>query len=136
MQIIGVLVVVLIVGVLVLIVVNLFAWVAFIVTIPSLAVMRLIRSWGLTDPGWYVVLHALLGAAIGIWAPRISRLFQRVRRRLPKRATSAVDKSGSAPRPQNVRQRPLREVAVEIWANRRHRLIAISILVFLVLISC
>ena len=92
--------------------VSFLAAVAAMVTIPSLAVMRLIQFWGLTDPGWFVVLHALLGGVIGFWAHRITRLLQRVR------------------------QWPLIKVAADIWANRTRRYIAIAILVLLVLISC
>lgn len=128
--------VLLIVVVIVAFVVEKLAFVAAIVTIPSLAVMRLIRFLGLTDPGWFVVLHALLGGVIGFWAHRVPELLQNVRRRPPRKATAAVGRSGGAPSRQNVRQRPLREVVVDIWTNRTHRFIAISILVLLVLISC
>ena len=93
-------------------IVPFLASVAAIVTIPSIAVMELIQSLGLTDPGWFVVLHALLGGVIGFWAHRITRPLQ------------------------NARQWPLIEVAADIWANRTRRYIAIAILVFLVLISC
>ena len=80
------------------------------------------------------MLHALLGGAIGFWAHRIFQPFQRARQRLP----GAVGNSGGASFLQSVRQRSLRETAAEIWANRTHRYIAISIsiLVLLVLISC
>ena len=128
--------VVLAVGAIVVFTVRALAYVAAIVTLPSLAVMGLIRFLGLTDPGWFVVLHALLGGAIGFWAHRIFQPFQRARQRLPGKATSAVDNSGGASLLQNVRQRSLRETVAEIWANRTHRYIAISILVLLVLISC
>ena len=126
------------VGVIVAFVVEILAYIAAIVTIPSLAVMGLIRFLGLTDPGWFVVLHALLGGVIGFWAHRIFQPLQRSRQRLPGEATSAVDNSGGASLLQSVRQRSLRETVAEIWANRTHRFIAIliSILVFLVLMSC
>ena len=44
------------------------AFVAALVAIPSIAAMRLIQFVGLTDPDWYVLLHAVLGAAVGFWA--------------------------------------------------------------------
>ncbi len=133
-QLIGILVVVALVALLVAFVVGILAYIVAIVAIPSITVMELIQFLGLTDPGWYVVLHALLGAAIGLWAHRVTRLRQNVRQRLSKKATAAVGGSGGAPH-QNVRQRPLRETVADIWANRTHRFTAISILVLLVLIS-
>ena len=45
--------------------VQILAYLAAVVTIPSLIAMSLIQSAGLTDPVWYVALHALLGAVVG-----------------------------------------------------------------------
>ena len=128
--------VVLVVGAIIVFTVRALAFVAAIVAFPSIAVMELIQSLGLTSPELYVVLHALLGAAIGFWAHRISQPLQRARQRLPGKAASVVGESGGAPSRQNVRQRSLRDVVTDIWANRTHRYIAISILVLLVLMSC
>ena len=72
-QLIGILVVVALVALLVAFVVGILAYIVAIVAIPSIAVMELIQFLGLTDPGWYVVLHALLGAAVGLWAHRVNR---------------------------------------------------------------
>ena len=47
------------------ILVQILGYMAAAVTVPSLLAMNLIRAAGLTDPDWYVVLHALLGAAVG-----------------------------------------------------------------------
>lgn len=48
--------------------VKTIAFVAAIVAIPSIAAMRLIHFVGLTDPDWYVWLHAVLGAVVGFRA--------------------------------------------------------------------
>lgn len=52
-------------------VVGTIALLAAAVTMPSIAAMRAARFVGLTDPAWYVVLHAALGAAVGFWAHRV-----------------------------------------------------------------
>ena len=52
-------------------VVGTIALLAAAVAIPSIAAMRVARFIGLTDPAWYVVLHAALGAAVGFWAHRV-----------------------------------------------------------------
>ena len=129
--------VVIAVGAIVSFIVQALAYIAAIVTLPSIAVMELLQRLGLTNPGLYVVLHAALGGVIGFfWASRISPRFQRGRQRLPGNATSAVGGSGGASFLQRVRQQPLRETAAEIWANRTQRYIAIAILVLLVLMAC
>ena len=125
-----------IVGAIVVFTVRALAFAAAIVAFPSIAVMELIQSLGLTNPELYVVLHALLGGVIGFWAHRIFQPLQRSRQRLPGKAASATSESSGAPSRQSVRQRSLRETVAEIWANRTHRYIAISILVLLVLMSC
>ena len=75
-----VLVVALVVGV----VVRVVAQLALIVTAPSIAAMRLVRLAGLTDPVWYEVVHALLGATAAMGAhlagPRVAQGARRPRR--------------------------------------------------------
>lgn len=41
--------------------------VAYVVTRPFIPPMRLIQSVGLTDSGWYIVLHAVMGAGVAMW---------------------------------------------------------------------
>ena len=70
----AVVVVALVVGV----VVRVVAQLALIVTAPSVAAMGLIRLAGLTDPVWYEVVHALLGATAAMGAhlagPRVRKV--------------------------------------------------------------
>ena len=42
-----------------------------LLALPSISAMKMVQSLGLTGPGWYVVLHAMLGAAYGLWAHRL-----------------------------------------------------------------
>ena len=133
----AVIAVVIVVGAIVKFIVQALAYIAAIVTIPSIAVMELLQRLGLTSPELYVVLHAALGGVIGFfWANRISQLFRRGRQRLSGEATSAADRPGGASFLQRGRQQPLRETAAEIWANRTQRYVAIAILVLLVLMAC
>lgn len=56
------------------------AYLTSVLAIPSIAGMRMVQALGLTDPGWYVALHAAVGAAAGFWAPLAGRLFAGSRR--------------------------------------------------------
>lgn len=62
---------VLLIAAVAMLVVGTIAVLAAAVAIPSIAAMRAARFVGLTDPAWYVVLHAALGAAAGLWFHRV-----------------------------------------------------------------
>ena len=57
------------------------AYVTAMLAIPSMIAMRLVQAMGFTDPGWYVALHAMAGAAIGFWGHLVSRFLERFRKR-------------------------------------------------------
>ena len=80
------LIAVLLVGLIVGGVVTILTYLTAFLALPSLAAMRIVQSLGLTGPGWYVVLHALAGAALGLLA---HRLFGN-----PRRRPSAGGKTG------------------------------------------
>ena len=56
------------------------AFVAAGLTVPSVLAMTPLRLMGLTDPKWYVLLHALLGAAVGFSAHLVRPFFRKARR--------------------------------------------------------
>lgn len=39
-------------------------YLAYFLAMPSMAMMRVVQSAGLTDPVWYIVVHAVLGATL------------------------------------------------------------------------
>lgn len=48
--------------------VTALAYAGYFLAMPSLVVMRLLESLGLTDPIWTLLLHAALGGFLGFWA--------------------------------------------------------------------
>ena len=61
---IGIAVVVIVIVLLVQLAANIVAYLAYFLTLPSIALMGVVQSAGLTDPVWYVVVHAVLGASL------------------------------------------------------------------------
>ena len=72
--------VLLVIGAVIVGITSALAFVAAGVTVPSAFAMMPFRLLGLTDPKWYVLQHALLGAAVGFSAHLVRPFFRKARR--------------------------------------------------------
>ena len=72
--------VLLVIGAVIVGITSALAFVAAGVTVPSAFAMTPFRLLGLTDPKWDVLLHALLGAAVGFSAHLVRPFFRKARR--------------------------------------------------------
>ena len=72
--------VLLVIGAVIVGITSALAFVAAGVTVPSAFAMTPFRLLGLTDPKWYVLQHALLGAAVGFSAHLVRPFFRKARR--------------------------------------------------------
>lgn len=78
-------VVVIVVVLVVQLAVNIVTYLAFIVTAPSIVVMRLVQAAGLTDPVWYTVVHAVLGPTVVVGVHLAVSQLRKVRAGRPSR---------------------------------------------------
>ena len=107
------------------------AYLTSVLAIPSIAGMRMVQALGLTDPGWYVALHAAVGAAAGFWAPLAGRLFAGS----PVRPLTKQEADRLREARRGSRRGPLAKAVAGLWSRLPGRGWVLAVLIVILVIA-